>query len=78
MRSLTSEQLDQLERRTRATAPAGVVAVGADELAELVNTYRLFHATLELMTRADQRCKSCGFERCKHTQSPCCAGFEES
>lgn len=65
---MTRGQVDQLERRARMTDPGGVVAVGAGELAELVDAYR----------RHRRRCASCGFERCEHLRSPACEGFSES
>jgi len=64
---MTRGQVDQLERRARMTDPAGVVAVGAGELAELVDAYRVHR----------KRCTSCGFERCEHLRSPACEGFSE-
>ena len=43
------------------------VTLPGHQLLELCEAYTHLHA----------RCESCGFERCKHNQSPACAAFSE-
>lgn len=44
-----------------------LVTLPGHQLLELCEAYTHLHA----------RCESCGFERCKHNQSPACAAFSE-